>query len=269
MTQRLILAGLALFWVTMNILLWRAEYAAKSQPGSPVDWRMVWHKILTAPDNSTLEITQRSKKLGQCRWAPNVGQEIASGKTAREDYLPEGRVQKLTGYSLDLEGSLELTPELNRFRFHLNLQFSTNQEWKEFTLRAGQRPQFWDLRSSAAEQSLQVRIETEQGKWERTFSFSELSQPEKLLSEFGLQLLPGILPKFDLRSGAAPGRLGITWEARMEWLKMAHASTRVYRLQGRLLDRYQAVVLVSRAGEILRVELPNNIVLLNEALSRL
>jgi hypothetical protein len=44
---------------------------------------------------------------------------------------------------------------------------------------------------------------------------------------------------------------------------------RVYRLQARLLDRYQIVVVVSRVGEILRVELPNGLLLVNEALSTL
>jgi len=36
-----------------------------------------------------------------------------------------------------------------------------------------------------------------------------------------------------------------------------------------LLDRYQAVVVVSRVGEILRVELPNGLLLVNEALTNL
>ena len=59
------------------------------------------------------------------------------------------------------------------------------------------------------------------------------------------------------------------WVARNDWLKIGHAQVRVYRLQARLLDRYQIVVLVSRVGEILRVELPNGLLLVNEALSNL
>ena len=35
----------------------------------------------------------------------------------------------------------------------------------------------------------------------------------------------------------------------------------------RLLDRYPIVIFVSRVGEILRVELPDNLVLVNEGLN--
>lgn len=44
---------------------------------------------------------------------------------------------------------------------------------------------------------------------------------------------------------------------------------RVFRLQAHLFDRYQAVVTVSRSGEIMRVELPNGIQLVNDALTNL
>ena len=63
--------------------------------------------------------------------------------------------------------------------------------------------------------------------------------------------------------------LGLRWEARNDWLKIGHSQVRVYRLHTRLLDRYQAVVVVSRVGEILRVELPNGLLLVNEALTNL
>ena len=52
-------------------------------------------------------------------------------------------------------------------------------------------------------------------------------------------------------------------------MKIGHAQVRVYWLRARLLDRYQIVVVVSRVGEILRVELPNGLLLVNEALSNL
>jgi hypothetical protein len=41
---------------------------------------------------------------------------------------------------------------------------------------------------------------------------------------------------------------------------------RVYHLQARLFDRYHIKVTVSRVGEILRVDLPDDWVLVNEAL---
>ncbi len=44
---------------------------------------------------------------------------------------------------------------------------------------------------------------------------------------------------------------------------------RVYRLEARLLGRFRAVILVSLEGEILRVELPDDIVLTNDVLTSL
>jgi len=58
----------------------------------------------------------------------------------------------------------------------------------------------------------------------------------------------------------------LNWEARNDWLTMGNARIRVYRLTLKLLDRYEIGVLVSRVGEILRVELPEGVLLVNEAL---
>ena len=59
------------------------------------------------------------------------------------------------------------------------------------------------------------------------------------------------------------------WEARQDWLKIGHARLRVYRLEARLPGERKIVVIVSRVGEILRVQLPNEIQLLNTSLVNL
>ena len=53
------------------------------------------------------------------------------------------------------------------------------------------------------------------------------------------------------------------WDSRQDWLKIGSAKLRCYRLQTRVLEKHQATIYVSRVGEILRVELPTNIVLQN------
>jgi hypothetical protein len=47
---------------------------------------------------------------------------------------------------------------------------------------------------------------------------------------------------------------------------MGNARVRVYRLQLRLIDGYEATVLVSPIGEILRVDLPDEISFIHEEL---
>ena len=69
--------------------------------------------------------------------------------------------------------------------------------------------------------------------------------------------------------GLKNAALDLQWTARKDWLEIGRSKVGVYRLQARLLDQYQAVVIVSRVGEILRVELPNGVRLVNDALTNL
>ncbi len=62
---------------------------------------------------------------------------------------------------------------------------------------------------------------------------------------------------------------GLVWEARSDWFALGHSRVRAYRIEARLLDTHRASVVVSRVGEILRVELPDDIVLVNEAIAAL
>ena len=73
MFNRLYFPLITLFWIVMNVLLWRAEFGGGREFGSAVSTEVVWQKILTAPDDSTLEISLNGKKIGYCRWGANAG----------------------------------------------------------------------------------------------------------------------------------------------------------------------------------------------------
>lgn len=106
-------------------------------------------------------------------------------------------------------------------------------------------------------------------KFNRTFKFSELEHPDALLQEFAGPVAAGLLAGLGLpstQSGTVQTPLNLQWEARLESVKLGHSAVRAYRLQARLLDRFSAVVFVSRVGELLRVELPDGIVLTNDQL---
>ena len=72
MFNRVYFPLIALFWIVMNTLLWRAEFGGGREFGSAVSPEVVWQKILTAPDDSTLEISLKEKKIGYCRWSANA-----------------------------------------------------------------------------------------------------------------------------------------------------------------------------------------------------
>ena len=267
MLNRLVFFLIALFWITMNVLLCRSEFGRRGKLGSAVPVAVVWQKMLTAPDDSSLEITQRGKKIGFCRWVANVGEALATGRSSSEDFVPEGMVKELASYTVDVEGNVAFDGPSNRVRFNWSSRFATTHAWQELALRLTLRPAVWEFHTVAAQETLRVKYGEETvTQWERTFSFAELRDPRKLVQELGGPLVLGLLGQAGVPEQKNLS-LGLTWQARNDWLKIGHAQVRVYRLQARLLDRYQAVVIVSRVGEILRVELPNDIVLINEALS--
>jgi hypothetical protein len=258
---------ITIFFVTMNVLLWRAEFGEDRENGTPIPVGVVWQKILTAPDDSTLEIYRSRKKVGYCRWVANVGEELATGKVAVEETQPEGMVKTLKGYSVEFEGNLIVAEPTSRLRFALHLEFSTNMNWQSFTTRLGMRPNNLEIKSSAASERVRFTFENDIEHWDREFAYDELRNPQKLLEEFGVALLPGLLPSFSQSTNMARLNMGLEWKASNSWLKMGHSQVRVYRLQARLFDRYQAVVVVSRVGELLRVELPFDLLLVNDAIS--
>jgi hypothetical protein len=268
MFSRLALLLITLFWGVMNFLLWRSEFGGRNQPGSSVPVGVVWKKVLTAPDNSSLEIFHHGKKIGYCRWTANVGQDLTAGGTGADGPPPEGQVERAGGYQLDFEGNVA-GPELpGRLRFDFQAKFAPDQEWREVNLRLNLRPSIWEIHSVAAEQTVRLKMEDAGGKSERVFRFADLRDPAAWLREFELPLaLPGFLDFSGAASAgptAAPFAPGLRWEARNHWVAIGHTAVRAYRLRAPLFDRYQIVVLVSRVGEILRVELPDEVVLIND-----
>ena len=193
MFNRVLFVSIAGFWLTMNLRLWSSEFGQTNHPGSVVPATMVWQKILTAPDDSSLEILQDAKRVGRCRWQANVGEEIATGKVAPDEFELEGMVRQLTGYTIDLEGTLLFEGLENRLRFNLHAIFSAHHNWQEFTLRGGVRPASWELRSVAANETATLKVDDENGKWERTYRFEELRNPQTILRDFGAPAFLGFL----------------------------------------------------------------------------
>ena len=269
--SRLSYVVVPLFFVVMNVLLWRSEFGARSDTGSPLPAEVVWQKVLTAPDNSRMEIRHHGVKVGYGIWTPSLGEDLAIGRRMTDEPPPEGMVKTLSHYTIDFDGNLILEG-LSRLRFTFNLKLSTNQDWEEFSLRLGLRPSVWEIRSIAADKTLTLTGDEGNGRTERVFKFSDLQNPEKILREFGGPLLPGTLREMGLplnQSQSTDASVSLTWEARNDWLAIGHTRMRVYRVQAPVLDRFHIVIFVSLEGEILRVELPDEIVLVNDFLTTL
>lgn len=255
---------IASFWLLMNVLLWKSEFQAAHTLGNSVPVEVVWQKILTAPDDSALEIMMGGKKMGFCRWIPNIGEEVATGKASTDEL--EGMVKRLSGYNLNVEGNFLLPDSQGRFRFEFKGQFTTNKTWKEWKLKAIRRPSAWEIHAVSATQTVKLRESEGDSNWEYTFTMQDLQNPRKILAELGLESFAGMLSSLGFSGANSNLSLGLKWNAQHDFLKIGHSDVRVYRIQGDLLDRYRIVLWISLVGEVMRVELPDQIVLLNDAL---
>ena len=58
----------------------------------------------------------------------------------------------------------------------------------------------------------------------------------------------------------------MTLETRSDWLSVGRSRLKVHRLTARLPGQLEATAFISRAGEILKVQLPDRLLLVNEAI---
>ncbi len=258
MFTRIALLLSAMFCVTMNYLLWRSEFGGPNHRGSLVPAEVVWRKILASPDNSSLDVLHHGRKVGYARWAVSERRGPAGG----------GNIAGApAGYRLDLEGSVALDATAGRIHLDLDVLLGADRSWQELDLRASQRENGLAILARAAEGVVHLSTESEGEKVERVVTFAELQNPRALADAFAVPApveLFGI-PDWpaDARGGVWPAS-GLAWEARSDRINLGHTAARAYRLQTRLLDRWQIVILVSPVGEILRVELPDEWVLASD-----
>jgi hypothetical protein len=271
MRSRILFLAILCFWLAMNGLLLRSQWGAHSRIGSAVPPEVVWEKILSAPDTSSLDIYDHSNKVGICHWIATVGNSpLASNKNLADDYAPDGLEEQVTGYSLTLEGAATLSPN-QRIRFDASLELGTNRAWKAFHVRVIMRPKVWDIRAVAATEKLVLKGDDGKGHWQQTLKFSDLQDPEALWSDLGataaLSLLAGagLVPSKESLSHLAGS---VEWQAHEDWMPVGHTKARAYRLETELLGRH-IYLFTSRVGEILWVEFPNKITLRNEAFEHL
>jgi hypothetical protein len=253
----------------MNVLLWQAEFGPGRELGSVVPERMVWEKILTAPDDSSMEIRRNGRRVGYCRWLPTPSGTSFSRRLGQAESTPEGMVREISSYTASLEGNLLIQEPSVHLKFNLQAQWSTNRTWQTLTLHLGMRPHTWEIHANATHETVALRWAEGPASWERTFTFAELRDPRTLVSELegpAVLALTGLLSSWP-KPGDAP--LALAWQARTDWLKVSGARVRAYRLEAPLWDRHRIVIVVNRVGEIMRVELPGGLSLANDLLLNL
>jgi len=241
----------------MNILLWRAEYSSHGG-GEPVPVELVWRKIMTAPDASSLSIYQNGERSGFCEFSTSV--EVEMAKLDEDKPPPEG-VLASAGYQIRLSGNTSLGDFTNRLRFDGRVQFSAKRQWRELNLRLSSHAAAVEIHSFATNQTIHLKITNAGVVTERDFTFADLANPSALLGAFGASFSDGLLDALDLPfppEGTTAIAQNLHWEAHRDRLKVGSEPVSVYRLETRLLG-CSIIIYASTLGEILRVELPDNL----------
>jgi hypothetical protein len=257
MTSRITFLFVAAFWAVMNFLLWRAEYGSHGS-GEPVPATLVWRKILTAPDASSLSIYQDGERSGFCEFSTSVETEMAA---LDEDKPPPEGFAARTGYQIRLNGNTSLGDFTNRLRFDGRLQFSARREWRELNLKLSSHSTSLEIHSIATNRTVRLIITSDGNVLERNIAFDKLEDPDVLLRAFAGNFSGGLLGALDLPvlpQGSAALAQNLHWEARRDRLKIGNEPVSVYRLETRVLD-HPVVIYTSTLGEILRVELPDGL----------
>lgn len=265
-----ITALLAAFWLAMVVLLWRAE-TGRDNPSSPVPIDFVFERILHASDPSQLRLLHHGRELGQLRWVASI-QERAPHPSAT-DAVPEGMVRSIEGYRLDIDFTLHGDEPSQRWRILAQLDVAPDHSLREAQVRWMQRPKAWEVRLRSG-QNLVELVEEDGPSIRRVQSLrvSDLARMQASLGPMAAWLpwpVPSTAGLPGPRSKPAAGNESIptlAWAASDEPLVAGKHKVRTFRVAAKLLGQLEVVAHVSRAGELLRVALPDQYVLASSAL---
>jgi hypothetical protein len=264
MFSRLLFIATFIFWIVMNVLLWRFEFHGTTEIGAPVSASLVWDRILTAPDDSMLELQFGGRKIGYFRWFPNVGEGM---KPTGE--MPEGMVRNPSQYKIRMEGSLRFGDEGKYVRFGLNLALGVLKKWTEFDFSLMSKPHLWRISSKVEEKFLRLEIDQDESSFQEKITFEDLGNPFEWIRRRGdpltATILQNLFPKdLVMKWQAEMGESD--WKANHAWISLGRSRIKVYRLSMGGINRESVILWVSRVGEIFKVELPNQVSLINEVL---
>jgi hypothetical protein len=255
MTARLTFLGLAVFWLTMNVLLWRVEFGSRGGD-TPVPLALVCRKILTAPDASSLTVYQNGERMGYCEFSTSIGREMASMDADKPP--PEGLV-KHAGYQVHIAGNVSFGGFTNRLKFDGHLQFSSSRQWRELGLKIVSHQAVVEIHSLATNQSVHFKITSDGAVLERDLTFADLQNPRSIARAFMGNFADVLLGPMDLPGiVSASSMQNLEWNASRTRVKIGAEYVPIYRLEATVLGRNVSVD-VSTLGEVLRIDLPGNI----------
>jgi len=293
MSQRILFGFITIFWMVMNLLLWRAEHF-----GAKVPVDTVWRRVLSPEEDIShydiYRVGAKKELIGSFTWTATAVDE--NGTT-----LPvENMTRQPAGYSIEIDatppdtkGAITLSNGRS-LEFTLDLQFDQNHDWSSMTLTVnppGTRSsdsytpkQEWmlTLQSAVTNDVVELSLERNQDNI-RNFEINPsrdglIGTTGVLLKQLGSETLLGNDQSFEPLSRSTDvqkmlqlavsqntrllphRRFQLPWEARYGTLPDHSRSLRVYRVTTSLsvgvMDFGEIVAYVGQNGELLRAQLP-------------
>jgi len=259
------------FWVVMLGLLCWSEFGGQRHLGSGASLETVWEKMLTSPDASAMSIMYGGEDIGWCKWSPTILEGGPASRGATDARNLEGRIRDVIGYNLAVEGAFSIPGDTNRYQFKLATTLDDPHRWRDFNLRFNDKVTAVRVQADAARRELALKSEGAL-ELDTRFSFDDLRNPGQLAGQLGGPLAAMALvnlPFMPRGTNASSALAGFQWDAQNAWTRVMNQRVPCYRLTTRVLDRYEIVVLVSRVGEILSIELPGGVSLVNNTDSQM
>lgn len=262
MTRHAITAALGSFWLAMAILLWRAE-TGLDHASSPVPLDLVVERILHASDPSQLRLLHHGREIGELRWVASIQERAPSNDAS----TPEGMVRVIDGYRLDVDLNLRGDLPDQRWRVLAQVEAGPDKLARDVLVRLVQRPKAWEIRLRAGSEAIEVVEEDGRSiRRSQSFKLSDLGRIREALGPLLVGLpLPASLaaPNAAAQRDAAPW---VQWTATEGPLLAGRHAIRAFKVHARILGQFDATAHVSRAGELLRVALPDQYLLASTAL---
>lgn len=277
MINRIIFALIFLLWLAANYLLYQYENTNRRKYTSSVPIETVWKKMLTSPDPSSLEIYSQNGRIGTCRWIAGAGEEQMRKFLQADEGAIQTPLPRPSYYTIDLDGNVRISELKSVARFYLHATLLDENTWSNIILRLNFDKTTIYMNATAREETVNLKIESGKVFLNRTFKFSELLNPSLVLQSLGFPLGGFLFPEIPANIGTSLAstnlnntpKISLDWKCYHDNMNIGKVNLRVYRVEAMLWGKFKVAATISRAGEILKVELPENISLINTALPNL
>jgi len=253
-----------IFWVSVNLLLWRLEFGNTFFASEVISPDQFLFKVLTSPDYSMMVIKHHGTNVGEFNWMCDIVD--AQNNLNRKLRDIEGRIDTISSYSIRVELNLNHIEPLRNLKLGVDLNLSTNYVVNEFSAKLNLKPFSWRVSYNSAEGIFKITDLSLEKPKEFSISNNDINNPRKILETLGIT--PDIAAIFlpaDLGMKINSFKRKLEYDCSLARIKIGNTYINGFKCQIKLSENSSIRIYINKVGEIIKIELPNYIVLLNRA----